>query len=61
MATKESPQHDRNNNIQCIAVNSDETCMYVLTQQGQLIFCNIDIKAFEDTLVDNLIFNYVIS
>jgi hypothetical protein len=35
--------------------------MYVLTQQGQLIFCNIDIKSFEDTLMDNLIFNYVIS
>lgn len=46
-----------------MVINSEETCIYILTQQGQVIFCDLDIKEFgeDEKPVEVLLFNYFIS
>ena len=46
-----------------MVTNSEETCIYVLTQQGQVIFCETKIEEFgdEEKPVETLPFNYLIS
>jgi len=37
-----------NNKVQCVCVNKDETTIYALTQQGQLIYTDIDISTYAE-------------
>ena len=43
MNTKETMGYDKNNKLACICVNSDETIIYGLTKQGQIIYTELDI------------------
>jgi len=61
MNTKETMGYDKNNKLACICVNSDETIIYGLTKQGQIIYTELDIATYHEYEEDNIVFKYLIS
>jgi hypothetical protein len=47
MAGKETFSADRNNNIQCLIIPSQEDSIFAITQQGQIIYTEFEIADFE--------------